>query len=535
MRIKKIRFGNKEVMPFTIPSGIISTEASSLERLAKEIPEIGILTTKSITPEPRLGHREPVLAQYAQNSFINAVGLTNQGMEEFARSLDRLKIPDDKFLLISIAGTTPDEFRQLTKKLSPYADGLELNLSCPNVKQGGLQIGNDSRIVRETVSTVTSLTNKPVFVKLAPNLANIVETAMAAIEAGANGLTAINTKGPEEYKFEGYDVLTNKKGGKSGREIITLGLSCVQKLADNFSNIPIIACGGIFSVNDVLAYENAGASAFGIGSALAMMKDSELRQYFSTLIRDLEDGTNNTSNLIKKVNMEYRKFRVTDRYDLADDFHVLVMDCSFEAQAGQFLFAWLPEKGEKPFSILETTPLKIAFSEKGCFTKDFAKLKPKDEIYFRGPYGISPEIPKNSKVALVGGGCGIAGINLFAENPNIEQVFIGAKDIDHLIIPRKPNDPNMLFLATEDGSAGHKGLVTDLLSIYHNADFFINCGPEAMVKAAIEIESQLTFPERIYSSIDYMTRCGVGLCGSCANEQGLRTCVEGPFMSNKKS
>ena len=129
MRIKKIRLGNKEVMPFTIPSGIISTEASSLERLAKEIPEIGILTTKSITPEPRLGHREPVLAQYAQNSFINAVGLTNQGMEEFARSLDRLKIPDDKFLLISIAGTTPDEFRQLTKKLSPYADGLELNLS----------------------------------------------------------------------------------------------------------------------------------------------------------------------------------------------------------------------------------------------------------------------------------------------------------------------------------------------------------------------------------------------------------------------
>jgi dihydroorotate dehydrogenase (NAD+) catalytic subunit len=92
--------------------------------------------------------------------------------------------------------------------------------------------------------------------------------------------------------------------------------------------------------------------------------------------------------------------------------------------------------------------------------------------------------------------------------------------------------PYQLYISTEDGSLGNKGLITDILERYQDADFFINCGPREMVNEAIKIESQIAAPERIYSSIDHMTRCGVGLCGSCADEHGLRTCIEGPFMKH---
>jgi len=110
MRIEKRQLGNKKVMPFTIPSGIITTEVSCLERIANEIPEIGILTTKSIGPDPKIGNREPILGQYAPGCFVNAVGLTNPGAEEFAKELSSANIPQDKFLLASIFGKDSSEF-----------------------------------------------------------------------------------------------------------------------------------------------------------------------------------------------------------------------------------------------------------------------------------------------------------------------------------------------------------------------------------------------------------------------------------------
>ena len=99
MKLEKIQIGDKKVWPFTIPSGIITTQVFGLEKLAREIPELGILTTKSIGPEPRAGNREPILAQYYPGCFVNAVGLTNPGAGLFSMDLEKINFPKDKFLL----------------------------------------------------------------------------------------------------------------------------------------------------------------------------------------------------------------------------------------------------------------------------------------------------------------------------------------------------------------------------------------------------------------------------------------------------
>ncbi len=536
--MQKIKLGSKTVSPFTIPSGEVTTEVSCLERIAKEIAEVGFLTTKTTGLQPRKvsqepgihpgkAYREPIFAQYAPHCFVNAVGLVNPGATELEKILANANISSDKFLMISIFGKDPEEFAETAKILEKRADGFEANTSCPNVK-GHMQMGQDPEMVRKIVAEVRKVTNKPIFVKLTPNTQNIAEIAKAAMEAGAYGITAINTVGPGAYMFDGHYVLTNKVGGMSGRGITPIGIKCVKDITDALGKIPIIGCGGIYTANDVRAYEKAGATLFAIGSALAGMTEAELKKYFSTLNSDLERGTNNAEGLIKTVDMSYKKFKVAARMPQAEDFHILQMDGALQAEPGQFAFAWLPEKGEKPFSIMDTNPLTIAFSVRGCFTKELAKLEKGNEIYFRGPYGQTIQTPKEGLV-LVGGGSGTAGIYLFAKRHKA-QIFAGARDAQHLLPFEAINHEN-IYVATDDGSAGIKGTVSDLLrKNLKSGKFFVNCGPEPMIKAVLQIEKQFTSPEKIYSSIDYMTSCGVGICGKCADEKGLRRCVEGPFV-----
>jgi len=145
------KFFEKQISgPFTIPSGIIATETSILEKIASEVPEIGILTTKSIGLRANEGNREPIIAQYGCMSFVNAVGLTNPGADNFERKLSKIKIPDDKFLLISIFGADENEFKEVAEKLYEHADGFELNISCPhsersNHRTGQKACGKDSK------------------------------------------------------------------------------------------------------------------------------------------------------------------------------------------------------------------------------------------------------------------------------------------------------------------------------------------------------------------------------------------------------
>ena len=522
-------FGKEISGPFTIPSGIITTKTSVLEKIA-EIPEIGILTTKSIGIESREGSREPIIVQYGYLSFINAVRLTNPGAEEFAKRLSKIKIPDNKFLLISIFGSCKEEFVEVAEKLRDYTDGFEVNISCPHSEKYGQAVGQDRGLVKKIIKSVVSL-GKPVFVKISPNL-DVKKIVKYIVKSGASGITAINTRGPELYLHDGYPVLSNKVGGVSGKAILELGLKCVKEVR-SVTNLPIIACGGISTAENVKRYKKTGADYFGIGSALAGMNTKEIKQYFRELLRDVERKTNNASGFLKKrLNMEYRKFRVKEREDLAKDLFFLKLDKNITAKPGQFVFAWLPEKGEKPFSVFNDKPLSLLIQKKGYLTGELSKLKIDDTIYIRGPYGNSPK-PKG-RILLVGGGTGIAALYLFAKRNENTIALLGAKDKSHLgNYWEFEKLCKSVYLATENGEIGYGGLLTDILDEVIKTtqpEYCINCGPEPMVKAAILKQKEYLGPEKICSSIELLTKCGFGLCGSCATTNGYRSCVDGTFL-----
>ena len=525
----KYSFCDKEISgPFTIPSGVVATEISVMEKIS-EIDEIGILTTKSTGPEPREGNREPIIAQYSPFSFINAVGLTNPGSKEFAKRLSKMKIEEDKFILGSIFGGNENEFYNVAEDLLPYVDGFELNVSCPHADKYGQSLGGDKKLVHKITQKVSSL-KKPVFVKVSPNV-DYIGITKAAVEGNASGITAINTVGPETYTIDSHPVLTNKVGGKSGKEILPIGLECARKIRE-VTNIPIIGCGGIRSAEDVRKYKKAGANYYGIGSALAGLDTKETKEYFHEFGQDLINGTNNAVKLLKEVNMKYEKYKIKKKTSLAEDLFLLEFFDDFEAKPGQFAFTWLPRKGEKPFSVLDDEPLKLLIQERGCFTKEMAKLERGDTVYARGPYGKTPKI--EGRTLMTGGGTGIASLYLFAKNSDKEVItLLGAKDKNHLAYVNEFRDYGKVGIATEDGSLGYKGLVTNLIGdilSFEDFDSCINCGPLGMVNTAISKEVGYVESENIYSSVEFLTRCGIGLCGSCATSKGYRSCVDGTFL-----
>jgi len=530
---KKIEFFGKEISgPFTIPAGIVTTKASIIEKIANKIREIGILTTKSIGIEPREGNREPIIAQYGPLSFINAVGLTNPGAEEFAERLEKIKIPDNKFLLVSIFGSCEEQFVEVAEKLHDYADGFEVNISCPHSEKYGQAVGQDRGLIKKIIRNVVSL-GKPVFVKISPNL-DVKKTVKCIVKSGASGITAINTRGPELYLHDSYPVLSNKVGGVSGKAISELGLKCVREIR-NITDLPIIACGGISTAEDIKIYKRTGANFFGIGSALAGMNTEEIKEYFHNLSVDLEQGTDNAVRFLKKeLNMGYKKYKVDKNIQLAEDLFLLRLNNNIGIKPGQFIFAWLPEKGEKPFSVFDDEPLTLLIRKIGYLTSELSKLRKGNIVYIRGPYGNSLKI--NGKVLLVGGGTGIAALYLFAKRNKKTIVVLGAEDEDHLpYIGKFKLASKELHLATENGELGHKGLATDKLEEIiedTQAEYCINCGPEPMVRAAIRKESKSIDLKNIYSSIEYLTKCGIGLCGSCATSKGSRSCVDGTFMNH---
>ena len=140
----RYQLGKKKVAGrFVVPSGIRCTHASTITRCLQEIPSIGVITTKSISLCPRAGYREPILAQYADGCYINAVGLANPGAIAFRSELDAIDIPPDKFLLVSIFGASVADFIDAARILEPVADGFELNMSCPHAEGFGSEIGGD--------------------------------------------------------------------------------------------------------------------------------------------------------------------------------------------------------------------------------------------------------------------------------------------------------------------------------------------------------------------------------------------------------
>ncbi|MCB1675675.1 MAG: dihydroorotate dehydrogenase [Halioglobus sp.] len=531
-------FGKTLSGPFTIPSGIVTTAAPIIQYVFDHMPQIGVVTTKSIGLEPRAGYREPILSQYAPGCFVNAVGLTNPGARESAKLLGALRVPADRFLLTSIFGGSVEEFVAVAQILAPVSDALELNLSCPHARGYGMAMGQDPVLVREITAAVKAAVDIPVIPKLTPNTPDIGEIAAAAIAGGADGLCAINTLGPGYTSAHGHPVLSNGVGGMSGKGVLPVALKCVRDIAA-VADCPIIGCGGASSADDVRAFLDAGATVVGIGSALTGLTTAGIGDYFRELARDLAGEHNRAESHVRyDIDMRFAPVNLVKNTRVCEDIALLTFDRRIDIQAGEFVFLWLPGLGEKPFSALSDDPFTLAVIDVGNFTHALMDLPPGTRAYVRGPHGIPVAPPENAKIMAVAGGTGLAAVYQIARDFGDTEIFAGARTAQRLYFLEECRRVAEVHVATDDGSAGYRGVVTELLrerlqqlSPQELSQLvFYNCGPAPMVHAAVAVQREFCGDEQIFSSIDYLTKCGVGICGACAAPDGRRLCVDGPFL-----
>jgi dihydroorotate dehydrogenase (NAD+) catalytic subunit len=253
--------------PTMLASGILGYSAETLERIAEG--GAGAIVTKSVGLKPRIGYANPTIVQ-TTGGLINAMGLPNPGIDEFVEEIHEakktLKVP----LIASVYGFSAEEYAKVSKKAAEAgADAVELNVSCPHVRETGCEIGQNPKILAEVAKQVKAVVDKPVFVKMSPNVTSIAETAQAAVQAGADAITAINTVKAMAIDTEtAMPILSNRVGGLSGSAVKPIALRCVYEIYEQVK-VPIIGCGGVTSWHDAVEFLLAGASAVQIGTAVA--------------------------------------------------------------------------------------------------------------------------------------------------------------------------------------------------------------------------------------------------------------------------
>lgn len=233
-----------------------------------ELSKLGAIMIKATTPEPRFGNPTPRVAETAAG-MLNAIGLQNPGLEKVMSEelpwLTQYDVP----VIANIAGSKIEDYTAVAAQISqaPNVRALELNISCPNVKEGGLAFGTIPEVAKEVTKAVKAVSEVPVYVKLSPNVTDIVEMAKAVEAGGADGLTMINTLlGMRLDIRTGKPILANRSGGLSGPAIKPVAIRMVHEVSQRVS-IPIIGMGGINSCEDVIEFLYAGASAVAIGTA----------------------------------------------------------------------------------------------------------------------------------------------------------------------------------------------------------------------------------------------------------------------------
>lgn len=227
----------------------------------------GAIVTKSIGMQPREGYANPTVIEL-EYGLLNAMGLPNPGIDLYGqeiRTLQKYKIP----IIGSIYAADAKEFVILAQKMQQFGAGaIELNVSCPHAKHYGLEVGCDTVLLQEIVTSVKQHIHLPVFVKVSPHIMNLVEIVQTAEKAHADAIVAINTlKGMKIDIETARPILANKSGGYSGKAIKPIGVRCVYDIAQNV-DIPVIGVGGIITGEDAIEYFMAGASAVQIGSAV---------------------------------------------------------------------------------------------------------------------------------------------------------------------------------------------------------------------------------------------------------------------------
>jgi dihydroorotate dehydrogenase (NAD+) catalytic subunit len=239
-----------------------------------DLDALGGLITKSVSVEPRQGAPAPRVAEF-DGGMINAVGLANPGVEEvrsdhlpwLAANLRRARV------LVNVVGNRSEDFATVVSRLddSAVVAGYELNVSCPNVKAGGMEFGADPQSLRDVVTRARAATRRPIFVKLSPTLADIAKSAQVAADAGADGISVVNTIPGLVIDVDSRrPALGFGTGGVSGPGLLPVGVLAAYKVAKAV-RIPVIGVGGISKATDVVQYVIAGASLVAIGTA-AMQK-----------------------------------------------------------------------------------------------------------------------------------------------------------------------------------------------------------------------------------------------------------------------
>nr|WP_281351670.1 dihydroorotate dehydrogenase [Alkalicoccus luteus] len=233
-----------------------------------DLSVLGAAAVKAATPEPRRGNPVPRVAE-TDSGMLNAIGLQNPGAkairEEHLGHCGKAGIP----VLANIAGTSIDDYCEAAAVMAAAQEvgALELNISCPNVKEGGIQFGNDPQLAAEVTRAVCEVSAKPVYVKLSPNTGDIAAIATSVEKAGASGLSMINTLIGMRLDTEtGRPVLANKTGGLSGPAVKPVAIRMIYEVSQR-TDLPIIGMGGISSVEDIIDFLSAGASAVAVGTA----------------------------------------------------------------------------------------------------------------------------------------------------------------------------------------------------------------------------------------------------------------------------
>ena len=233
-----------------------------------DLSKLGCVITKSITLEPRIGNPSPRIFE-SESGMINAIGLANLGVEKFCLE----KLPDlrniDTNFLISIAGSNFDDYVKVMEKIENCDGshvGYEINVSCPNVKKGGMEFGVDHKVTLKLTSELRKLTDKILIIKLSPNVTSIEKIALAAQDGGADAVSAVNTFVGMGINYRtGKMTLSTKFGGVSGPPIKPLALAKIHKIY-NEVEIPIIGMGGISNFEDVVEFIRVGSTMVQVGT-----------------------------------------------------------------------------------------------------------------------------------------------------------------------------------------------------------------------------------------------------------------------------
>ncbi len=540
---------------FATVSGIFTTKPSLIEWVDKNIPEIELITSKSYQVKPNPGNKGPIIVEHSIGNFGNAVGLRNPGMDKGHKDLVELRENHNlrSYLNVSLSANSIDDFIKLVLKFEDIADLLELNFSCPHTEKGfGSSIGSDTKIVKEYVKELRKTTKALLIPKLTPNVNDMGKIAITAMNAGADGISGINTADPMVYieLSSGKPILYNPnahKGGKSGEWIKKLTLEKLKEVREAIGpNIPIMGMGGITTGQDVREIRDLNISNIGIGSVFARVPMSLRPKYITELKKDVENKTNNAYSFVSKERLaEYIPYKIRKITDKTNDLRIFELEGEIDFKPSQFAYIFAPEVSrEGPFSIVKNNPLTFIVREReydpnknmGLLTHELFQLKEKDELIIRDIYGA--DIPNNDKknAIIVAGGTGIAIIpglveKLYKQGKKV-TVYYGITSSEEIIFEDEIKKHATYIPVTDNGVIGRvlNIMQQDLRSNLEDTCFY-NVGPIPLMKKAMDIQKSVgTNLNDIYSSIETNNMCGFGICGECVCGDEL-TCESGTFFS----